>query len=126
MASAWAWTSCGPNLRCGKLGLPHPPMVCCATRVTARPSSTPGQRVIVKPIHEGSSIGMAKFENLRNGESLGRDAPAVRRCRPWSKQWIIRRGITVAILDGKALPAIRLRTPHTFYDTTASTDQRYQ
>jgi D-alanine-D-alanine ligase len=35
------------------------------------------------------------------------------------EKWITGAEFTVAILDGSALPAIRLRTPHTFYDYEA-------
>lgn len=74
--------------------------------------------LIVKPIHEGSSIGMAKVENLPQLEKAWADAQQYDDVA-LVEQWITGAEFTVAILDGKALPAIRLRTPHTFYDYDA-------
>ena len=77
-----------------------------------------GTPLIVKPIHEGSSIGMAKVDSLADLQQAWLSA------RQYDdvalvEQWITGAEFTVAILDGKALPAIRLRTPHSFYDYEA-------
>ena len=74
--------------------------------------------VIVKPCHEGSSIGMRKVENL---EQL---IEAVDYAQEFDyevliEQWITGREFTCAILDGEALPLIELRTSHSFYDYDA-------
>lgn len=87
-----------------------------------------GTPLIVKPVHEGSSIGMAKVHNLSELEQACTDARAYDD-QTLVEQWISGAEFTVAILDGRALPAIRLSTPHTFYDYDAkylANDTRYQ
>ena len=87
-----------------------------------------GTPLIVKPVHEGSSIGMAKVNNLAELEQACDDARAYDD-QTLVEQWISGAEFTVAILDGRALPAIRLSTPHTFYDYDAkylANDTLYQ
>lgn len=74
--------------------------------------------LIVKPIHEGSSIGMAKVQDVQGLEQAWQAAQQYDDVALVEK-WITGAEFTVAILDGRALPAIRLRTPHTFYDYEA-------
>ena len=86
-----------------------------------------GLPLIVKPIHEGSSIGMARVETL---EQLREAWDNARRydSQVLVEQWIAGAEFTVAILDGRALPAIRLQTSHSFYDYDAkylANDTRY-
>lgn len=74
--------------------------------------------VMVKPACEGSSIGMAKAtsaETLANAitEALRFDREVL------VERWIQGEEYTVAMLDGQALPAIRMKTPHEFYDYSA-------
>ncbi|BBP46527.1 D-alanine--D-alanine ligase B [Thiosulfatimonas sediminis] len=83
--------------------------------------------VIVKPIHEGSSIGMQKVDHR---EQL---AAAVQTAQQYDdevliEQWITGREYTAAVLNGEALPLIELRTSHSFYDFSAkyqSNDTQY-
>lgn len=77
-----------------------------------------GTPLIVKPIHEGSSIGMAKVHSVLELEQAWQAARQYDDVALVEK-WITGAEFTVAILDGRALPAIRLRTPHTFYDYEA-------
>lgn len=77
-----------------------------------------GTPLIVKPVHEGSSIGMSKAGNLAELEAAW-DAAQQYDDQSLVEQWISGAEFTVAILDGRALPAIRLRTTHTFYDYNA-------
>lgn len=87
-----------------------------------------GTPLIVKPVHEGSSIGMAKVNSLAELQQACTDARAYDD-QTLVEQWISGAEFTVAILDGRALPAIRLSTPHTFYDYDAkylANDTRYQ
>ncbi len=76
-----------------------------------------GLPLIVKPVNEGSSIGMSK---VSRADEL---APAFELAHGFGKvfveQWIDGREYTVAWLGGRVLPAIELRTPHTFYDYDA-------
>ena len=77
-----------------------------------------GGSVMVKPCHEGSSIGMARAssdEELQQAFNLaqGHDSEIL------VERWITGQEFTCAILDGRALPVIRLRTPNKFYDYEA-------
>jgi D-alanine-D-alanine ligase len=77
-----------------------------------------GLPLIIKPVNEGSSIGMSKVNDIAELQqaidlALKYDADVI------AEQWIHGEEYTVAILDGEALPAIRLKTPHEFYDFDA-------
>jgi D-alanine-D-alanine ligase len=77
-----------------------------------------GLPLIIKPVNEGSSIGMSKVNTEQQLShaidlALKYDADVI------AEQWIQGEEYTVAILDGEALPAIRLKTPHEFYDYEA-------
>ncbi|VAW48199.1 D-alanine--D-alanine ligase [hydrothermal vent metagenome] len=74
--------------------------------------------VIVKPSHEGSSIGMRKVNDLSALEE------AVAYAQEFDsevliEQWITGREYTGAILNGEALPLIELKTANEFYDFEA-------
>lgn len=77
--------------------------------------------VIVKPSHEGSSIGMRKVNALDELEE------AVSFAQQYDseiliEQWITGREFTCAVLENQALPMIQLKTDHDFYDF----DAKYQ
>ncbi|MFC4700286.1 D-alanine--D-alanine ligase [Glaciecola siphonariae] len=77
-----------------------------------------GGVVMVKPSHEGSSVGMAKASDAK---SL---ASAIENAFVYDDNVLVEAYIdgpeyTVAILDGKALPSIRMTSPHVFYDYDA-------
>lgn len=77
-----------------------------------------GFPVIVKPAQEGSSIGMSKAvnrEELIKALVLASEF----RCDVYAEAWVTGKEYTVAILNGKALPIIRLQTPNAFYDYEA-------
>ena len=77
-----------------------------------------GFPVIVKPAQEGSSIGMSKANN--KDELVKALAVASEfECDVYAESWVVGKEYTVALLDGKALPAIRLETPNAFYDFEA-------
>ncbi len=86
-----------------------------------------GGKVMVKPAHEGSSIGMAmadSSEKLHNAlvEAFGFDGDVL------LEAWIDGPEYTVAILGDEALPAIHMETPREFYDYEAkyqSTSTQY-
>lgn len=77
-----------------------------------------GAPVIIKPSLEGSSIGMSKANNQRELQQGWKDA-AQYNCPVYAEQWIIGQEYTIAILNGIALPMIRLETPNQFYDYDA-------
>ncbi|RKZ92602.1 MAG: D-alanine--D-alanine ligase [Gammaproteobacteria bacterium] len=71
--------------------------------------------VIVKPAHEGSSIGMNKAENkISLLEALKIAAHYDNEILV--EKWVVGKEYTGAVLAGQALPLIRLETPRDFYD----------
>lgn len=77
-----------------------------------------GLPLIVKPVHEGSSIGMSKVETMEELEPAFVEAAQYDE-EVIAEQWIEGSEYTVAILGERALPPICLRTPHSFYDFAA-------
>tara|TARA_R110001592_G_scaffold116201_8_gene317349 strand:- start:2429 stop:3349 length:921 start_codon:yes stop_codon:yes gene_type:complete len=83
--------------------------------------------VMVKPVHEGSSIGMAKAENAAQLISALEDAFKFDN-KVLLESWITGDEFTVSMLNGKALPAISMKTNNQFYDYQAkyqSTETQY-
>jgi len=77
-----------------------------------------GMPIMVKPALEGSSIGMSKVTEeaqLKQAYELAAQFGG----EVIAEQWISGKEYTAAILGDKALPLIRLETPHTFYDYDA-------
>jgi D-alanine-D-alanine ligase len=77
-----------------------------------------GNEVMVKPAQEGSSIGMARVNNIQQLET------AIQNAFEYDEHVLIEQFIqgsefTVSLLNGKALPSIRMSTPRIFYDYTA-------
>ncbi|GLX77795.1 D-alanine--D-alanine ligase [Thalassotalea insulae] len=77
-----------------------------------------GGKVMVKPAHEGSSIGMAIAESaeqltLALEQAFNFDAEVL------VEAWINGPEYTVTILGERALPVIHMETPNTFYDYQA-------
>ena len=75
-------------------------------------------KVMVKPSHEGSSIGMAQASSA---EEL---AQALANAFQFDdevlvEQWVTGREFTVAMLGEDALPVIEMKTPRGFYDYEA-------
>lgn len=77
-----------------------------------------GFPVIVKPAQEGSSLGMSKAHN-RDELVKALQIASEFNCDVYAEQWVSGKEYTVAILNGAALPVIRLETPHSFYDYEA-------
>ena len=74
--------------------------------------------LMIKPAHEGSSIGMARVENRDQLESAWEQA-AQFDSQVLAEQWIEGEEYTAAVLGRRVLPMIRLETPRTFYDYEA-------
>ncbi len=86
-----------------------------------------GFPLMVKPAHEGSSIGMARVEDGKQLAMAWREAVGYDRL-VIAERWISGPEYTCAILGNEALPMIRLETPRQFYDYQAkyfATDTRY-
>jgi len=74
--------------------------------------------LMVKPVHEGSSIGMNKVDNKKNLLSALKSA-AEYDDEILIEKWIVGKEYTGAILVDQALPLIRLETSRDFYDYQA-------
>ena len=86
-----------------------------------------GLPMIVKPATQGSSVGMTKVERESDLPAAYQAAAAVDRL-VFAESWITGAEYTVAILQGRALPSIRIETPQKFYDYEAKyfrNDTRY-
>lgn len=83
--------------------------------------------VMVKPINEGSSIGMAKASNAEQLLSALNEAFKFDN-KVLVESWVTGQEYTVAMLNGETLPAIRMQTENEFYDYQAkyqSTETQY-
>ena len=80
-----------------------------------------GLPLIIKPVNEGSSIGMTKVnstDDLAAAIKLATEFDA----EVIAEKWIEGEEYTVAIVNDEALPVIQLKTPNEFYDF----DAKYQ
>ena len=83
--------------------------------------------MIVKPASQGSSVGMTRVERAQDLEAAWQAARRVD-CSVFAEPWITGAEYTVGILQGQALPSIRIETPRGFYDYEAKylrDDTRY-
>lgn len=87
-----------------------------------------GLPLAVKPATQGSSVGMSRVTSAAELPAAWRAASALDPV-VIAESWITGGGeYTVGILQGEALPAIRIETPRTFYDYQAkyfADDTRY-
>ena len=74
--------------------------------------------VIVKPSHEGSSIGITKVDEAAGLMAAWRLAAQYDEC-VLAEQWVAGVEYTAGILGDEVLPLICLETPNTFYDYAA-------
>ncbi|WP_312390270.1 D-alanine--D-alanine ligase, partial [Pseudomonas sp.] len=101
------------------LGIPTPRHAVLATEQDCIAAGTElGFPLIVKPAHEGSSIGMAKVNSTQELVAAWQDA-AKYDSQVLVEQWIHGPEFTIAVLRGQVLPPIALGTPHVFYDYDA-------
>jgi D-alanine-D-alanine ligase len=86
-----------------------------------------GVPMIVKPATQGSSVGMSKVVKAQDLPAAYAAAARIEDS-VFAEPWITGKEYTVAVLQGCALPAIRIETPNTFYDYEAKylrNDTRY-
>jgi len=80
--------------------------------------SSLGQKVVVKPVSEGSSVGVQIIETAQAAA-----AAAVKTFQEFGscmvEEFVAGREITVGILNGRALPIIEIRSKAGFYDYQA-------
>jgi D-alanine-D-alanine ligase len=101
------------------MGLPTPDFcILDSEQSCSQALETLGLPLIVKPVLEGSSIGMSKVE--REDELISAWKKA-QQCGGTviAEKWIIGDEYTAAILDDQVLPMIKLKTTHKFYDYDA-------
>lgn len=77
-----------------------------------------GLPMIVKPATQGSSVGMSKVDSAAQLPAAFATAIATD-TQVFAEPWLAGPEYTVGILQGEALPAIRIETPNTFYDYEA-------
>ena len=77
-----------------------------------------GLPMIVKPATQGSSVGMTKVEKAADLPAAFAAAAKTDRI-VFAESWIVGGEYTVSILQGRALPSIRIETPRSFYDYEA-------
>ena len=86
-----------------------------------------GLPLAVKPATQGSSVGMSRVAAAAELPAAWRAASALDPV-VIAERWITGGEYTVAVLQGEALPAIRIETPRAFYDYQAkyfADDTRY-
>jgi len=111
------------------LGLPTPRHAALASVEDCHAAAAAlGFPLMVKPAHEGSSIGMAKVDDVEALVAAWREASRFD-SQVLVEQWIQGPEFTIAVLRGEVLPPIGLGTPHSFYDYDAkylASDTQYR
>jgi len=109
-------------------GLATPPFrVLRSAEDCRRATEELGLPLAVKPATQGSSVGMSRVERAGDLAVAWRGAAALDPV-VIAEPWIQGQELTVAMLQGEALPAIRIETPRSFYDYQAkyfADDTRY-
>ncbi len=109
-------------------GIPTPAfMVLAGAGDCQRAADELGLPLAVKPATQGSSVGMSRVERGEDLLAAWRTASALDPV-VIAEPWVSGRELTVAVLQGDALPAIRIETPRSFYDYQAkyfADDTRY-
>jgi len=100
------------------LGLPTPDFYLMSSVEDIPRVLEMGFPVMIKPVHEGSSIGMAKVESQAQLMDAYREASEFD-SQVMAEKWVVGEEYTAAILAHEVLPIIRLETPNSFYDYEA-------
>ena len=101
------------------IGLPTPAFCVLSTpQDLSRAAAEIGFPMMLKPVHEGSSIGMTRVEREADLQAAWQAAGEYDR-EVLAERWITGREYTASIVGRTALPLIRLETPRTFYDYEA-------
>jgi len=110
------------------VGLPTPPCQLVASAAElATAAAQLGLPLAVKPSREGSSIGISRVNDPSQFQ-IAWERAAVCDSPVLVERWIQGQEYTGALLQGAALPLIRLETPREFYDYEAkyhANDTRY-
>ena len=112
----------------GAAGVATPPwMLLTGAADFERAVAELGLPLAVKPATQGSSVGMSRVDAAGDLPAAWRAASALDPV-VIAERWITAGEYTVAVLQGEALPAIRIETPRAFYDYQAkyfADDTRY-
>jgi D-alanine-D-alanine ligase len=100
------------------LGIPTPGFAMVSSDADLDAASELGFPLMVKPVHEGSSIGMAYVENRNQLEKAWVNARQYDN-QVMVEQWVTGKEYTVSMLGDQVLPMIRLKTENRFYDYEA-------
>jgi D-alanine-D-alanine ligase len=100
-------------------GLPTPAFALLEREADLQPAVHElGFPVMLKPVHEGSSLGMTKVEHEGELEMAWREASRYDG-EVLAESWVYGGEYTASIVGDVCLPLIRLETPHGFYDYEA-------
>ena len=100
-------------------GLPTPPFVIADSQSKCEDIVAHlGFPFALKPIYEGSSIGVSKVESQADFDAAKAATMQVSKTM-FAETWVSGDEYAVALLADKILPPIRLETSRTFYDYTA-------
>lgn len=118
MGSAIAMDKYRSKLVWKGLGMPTPPFQVLRAEADLARAAELGFPLMIKPAHEGSSVGMSKVNDAGQLDAAWQEA------RKYdglviAEKWITGSEYTAAVLDGEPLPMIRLETPRDFYDYDA-------
>jgi len=97
------------------LGLPTPGFALIDNEEQLQQAAELGFPLMVKAALEGSSIGVARADNLQQLRQAWKEAAACD-SHVIAEQWVDGAEYTASMLGEQALPLIRLQTPHAFYD----------
>jgi len=108
--------------RCKRLwqgcGLPTPDFALLRREADLAQAEALGFPLMIKPVHEGSSLGMARADDPQSLVVAWRAAVRYD-ALVLAERWIEGPEYTCAVLKGEALPIICLETPRAFYDYEA-------
>jgi D-alanine-D-alanine ligase len=100
------------------LGIPTPGFAVIEHEADLQSAAELGFPLMIKPAHEGSSIGMARAMDAAELRTAWLDAREYDSA-VLAEQWVHGVEYTAAVLGDQALPLIRLQTANVFYDYQA-------
>ncbi len=118
MGSAIAMDKYRSKLVWKGLGMPTPPFQVLSEAEDLARAAELGFPLMIKPAHEGSSVGMSKVNDASQLDAAWQEAKKYDGL-VIAEKWITGSEYTAAVLDGEPLPMIRLETPRDFYDYEA-------
>ncbi len=122
LASALAMDKWRAKILCAAQGIPTPPSRCLdGEEALSEVAESIGFPLAIKPVHEGSSIGVARVENLDEMRVAWCSARQLD-SEVLAERWIEGTEYTIGLLHGEAMPVIRLEMRGAFYDYHAKYD----